>query len=197
MLDLGPTKVFIPLDKTVKSLQGKRDLILMKRDMLREYGVEISSESSRTTDPNASIIKRNSEILEPSFNSMFDYTNAYKKYTVYRKVPMLVTRSARLLAIDGVYIHIMPMSNKAKHVFDSGKTSSYHLKSVVACQQSSKDSSTFKLVVHSNAERDKRYDFEAESPKLAYEIVQTIRALKISVERPGTIKQSRRSRQVT
>lgn len=197
VLDLGPTKVFIPLDKTVKSLQGKRDLILMKRDMLREYGVEISSESSRTTDPNASIIKRNSEILEPSFNSMFDYTNAYKKYTVYRKVPMLVTRSARLLAIDGVYIHIMPMSNKAKHVFDSGKTSSYHLKSVVACQQSSKDSSTFKLVVHSNAERDKRYDFEAESPKLAYEIVQTIRALKISVERPGTIKQSRRSRQVT
>lgn len=108
----------------------------------------------------------------------------------------------------------MPMSNKAKHVFDSGKTSSYHLKSVVACQQSSKDSSTFKLVVHSNAERDKRYDFEAESPKLACEyitqggslhlshayideIVQTIRALKISVERPGTIKQSRRSRQVT
>lgn len=52
VLDLGPTKVFIPLDKTVKSLQGKRDLILMKRDMLREYGVEISSESSRTTDPN-------------------------------------------------------------------------------------------------------------------------------------------------
>lgn len=56
---------------------------------------------------------------------------------------------------------------KAKHVFDSGKTSSYHLKSVVACQQSSKNSATFKLVVHSGADRNKRYEFEAENPKLA------------------------------
>ena len=61
----------------------------------------------------------------------------------------------------------MPISHRAKHVFESGKTSSYHLKSVVACQQSSKNSSTFKLVVRGNAERNKRYDFEAESPKLA------------------------------
>ena len=61
----------------------------------------------------------------------------------------------------------MPISHRAKHVFESAKTSSYHLKSVVACQQSSKNSSTFKLVVRSNAERNKRYDFEAESAKLA------------------------------
>lgn len=187
----------IPLDRTVRSLQGKRDLILMKKNMLQNYGVEMSHGSGRTTDPNASILKRNSEVLEQSFNSMFDYTNAYRKYTVYRKVPMLVTRSARLLAIDGGYIHIIPMSNKAKHVFDSGKTSSYHLKSLVACQQSSKNSSTFKLVVHSNAERNKRYDFEAESPQIANEIVQTIRALKMAMDRPGSSKQSRRSRHVT
>ena len=107
----------------------------------------------------------------------------------------------------------MPMSNKAKHVFESGKTSSYHLKSVIACQQSNKNSSTFKLVVRGNAERNKRYDFEAENPKLAggcpvlvalsvtlmsfpAEIVQTIRSLKAAMERPGTIKQSRRSRHV-
>lgn len=56
---------------------------------------------------------------------------------------------------------------KAKHVFDSGKTSSYHLKSVVTCSQSSKNSATFKLIVHSGADRNKRYEFEAESPKLA------------------------------
>lgn len=64
---------------------------------------------------------------------------------------------------------IIPTVTKAKHVFDSGKTSSYHLKSVVACQQSSKSSATFKLVVHSGADRNKRYEFEAESPKLASE----------------------------
>ncbi|KZT68929.1 SIN1-domain-containing protein [Daedalea quercina L-15889] len=196
VLDFGTMKVYVPLDRTVKSLQGKRDLILMKRTMLQHHGVEMSTGSGRTTDPNASILKRQSEVIDTPFNSMFDPTNAYKKYTVYRKVPMLVTRSARLLAIDGGYLHIMPMSNKAKHVFESGKTSSYHLKSVVACQQSSKNSSTFKLVVRGNAERNKRYDFEAENPKLAAEIVQTIRSLKVAMERPGTIKQSRRSRHV-
>ena len=52
-------------------------------------------------------------------------------------------------------------------MFDSGKTSSYHLKSVVACQQSNKNSTTFKLVVHSGADRNKRYEFDAENPKLA------------------------------
>ncbi len=64
-------------------------------------------------------------------------------------------------------VQIIPTVTKAKHVFDSGKTSSYHLKSVVACQQSSKNSATFKLVVHSGADRNKRYEFEAENPKLA------------------------------
>ena len=100
---------------------------------------------------------------------------------------MLVTRSARLLAIDGGYIHvshapvmvvhladcfvqIMPQANKAKNVFESGKTASYDIKSIVACQQSSKNSATFKLVVHrGDTERNKRYEFEAESPKLAGE----------------------------
>jgi len=60
----------------------------------------------------------------------------------------------------------MPSSNKAKAVFDSGKTASYHIKSVVACQQSAKSSSSFKFIVHRDGGK-KRYDFEAESPKVA------------------------------
>ena len=64
----------------------------------------------------------------------------------------------------------MPQANKAKNVFDNGKTASYDIKSIVACQQSSKNSATFKLVVHrGDSERSKRYEFEAESPKLAGE----------------------------
>ena len=99
----------------------------------------------------------------------------------------MLARTERTLAIDGVYIHvccscvnfsvpvqltvlqIMPSTNRAKAVFDSGKTSSYHIKSVVGCQQSAKSSSIFKLVV----QRDsviKRYDYEAESPKLAGQV---------------------------
>lgn len=63
-------------------------------------------------------------------------------------------------------MQIMPSSNKARAVFDSGKTTSFHIKSVVTCQQSTKSSSIFKLVVQ-NDHRNKRYDFEAETPKLA------------------------------
>lgn len=44
-------KINIPLDRTVRSLQGKRELILIKKNMLREYGVEVR-ERKGTTDPN-------------------------------------------------------------------------------------------------------------------------------------------------
>lgn len=52
VLDLNPGMLYIPLDRTVKSLQGRRNLILVKRDMLQHYGVEVNSRSGRTTDPN-------------------------------------------------------------------------------------------------------------------------------------------------
>ncbi|KAL7284327.1 hypothetical protein ACG7TL_001613 [Trametes sanguinea] len=188
-------KMNIPLDRTVRSLQGQRDLILMKKNMLREFGVDVR-ERKGTTDPNASIFSTDVATQEQSLSQMFDLMNAYRKYTVYRKVPMLVARSARVLAIDGGYIHIIPTVTKAKHVFDSGKTSSYHLKSVVTCSQSSKNSATFKLIVHSGAERSKRYEFEAESPKLAAEIVTTIRVLKSAMEKPGGGKTSRRNTRI-
>ncbi|KAI0367218.1 SIN1-domain-containing protein [Pilatotrama ljubarskyi] len=195
VVEVGDVKMNIPLDRTVRSLQGKRELILMKKNMLSEYGVEVR-ERKGTTDPNASIFTADVATQEQSLSQMFELMNAYKKYTVYRKVPMLVARSARVLAIDGGYIHIIPTVTKAKHVFDSGKTSSYHLKSVVTCSQSSKNSATFKLIVHSGAERSKRYEFEAESPKLAAEIVSTIRLLKTAMERPAGGKASRRNTRI-
>ena len=109
----------------------------------------------------------------------------------------------------------MPSASKAKAVFDHGKTSSYHIKSIADCQQSQK-SSSFKLVLN-RASGNKRYDFEADTPKLAgkryvlplmmpfgllmticnvAEIVHTIRSLKTALERSGTMGRSRRSRQV-
>lgn len=73
----------------------------------------------------------------------------------------------------------MPSTNKAKAVFDhGGKTSSYHIKSIADCQQSQKSSALFKLVLN-RASGNKRYDFEAESPKLAGELSLT------SLERVG------------
>jgi SAPK-interacting protein 1 (Sin1), Pleckstrin-homology len=61
----------------------------------------------------------------------------------------------------------MPTANKAaKAVFDSGKTSSYHINSLYSCQSGKSSSSAFRLVVHRDG-GNKRYEFEAESPKLA------------------------------
>lgn len=106
----------------------------------------------------------------------------------------------------------MPSTNKAaKAVFDSGRTISYHIKTIVDCQQSLKTPHNFKLV-YSRAGGDKRYLFEAETPKVASkyrlnmivhftntstdEIVQTVKSLKAALERSSTVSKSRRSRHV-
>jgi hypothetical protein len=182
------------LDRTVASLGGRRELTLVKRSTLPQLGIEPESRSARTTDPNASISKRISEVPEMQLSAAADYATAYKKYTIYRKMPMLA-RQERTLAIDGVYIHIMPSTNKAKAVFDSGKTVSFHIKSIIQCQQSAKSSTLFKIVVQRDS-GSKRYDFEADTPKLANEIVQTLRMLKSHLDRSSTVNRLRRSKQV-
>ena len=62
----------------------------------------------------------------------------------------------------------MPSATRA--FLDSMKTSSYHIKTVIACVQSAKLSSNFKLVVCRDG-GNKRYDFEAESPMVAGEFL--------------------------
>ena len=49
------------------------------------------------------------------------------------------------------------------------KTTPYHIDSVVGCNQTSPSSSSFKLIVKRDG-GNKRYDFEAENPKLACEL---------------------------
>ncbi|KAJ7033204.1 stress-activated map kinase interacting protein 1-domain-containing protein [Mycena alexandri] len=185
------TRILIPLDRTVASLQGKRELVLIRRTMIDDNVVR---GTGKTTDPNASILKRMSDTPEVKFSSAIDYSNIYKQYTIFRKMPMLVAKQERTLAFDGLYIHILPTANKAtKAVFDSGKHASYHIRSIADCQQSTKSSAIFKLVV-GGAHGKKRYDYEAESAKHASEIVAQIWTLKSSVDRSSTIKSSRRSR---
>lgn len=53
VLDLKNQKLYIPLDRTVKSLQGNRDLMLIRKSMLQNYGVDMGKRNvGRTTDPN-------------------------------------------------------------------------------------------------------------------------------------------------
>jgi hypothetical protein len=47
----GNTAIMVPLDRTVASLQGNRELYLFKRNMLNTLGLNLSK-GIRTTDPN-------------------------------------------------------------------------------------------------------------------------------------------------
>ncbi|KAI5120675.1 hypothetical protein M0805_006964 [Coniferiporia weirii] len=188
-------KILVPLDRTVASLESNLQLVLVQRSSLPHYGFAMDGDrrTGRSIDPNASIYKRISEVQPKNKITDIDF-NVYKRYTVYRKLPMLVARTERTLAIDGDYIHIMPSANKARGVFDSGKTASYHIKSVAKCSQSA---ASFKIIFRRDV-GEKRYDFEAESARLAAEIVATIRGMRDGLERSGTIgKIRRRSKQVT
>ncbi|KAJ7649389.1 stress-activated map kinase interacting protein 1-domain-containing protein [Mycena polygramma] len=163
LLDTDNTRILIPLDRTVASLQGKRQLVLIRREMIDN---NVVNGTGKTTDPNAS------DTPEVKYSSAIDYSNVYKQYMIYRKMPMLVAKQERTLAFDGLYIHV---------VFDSSKHVSYHIRSIADWQQSTKSSAIFKLVI-GRASGKKRYDYEAESAKHA--------------KRSGTLKASRCSRAV-
>lgn len=53
---LADMSILIPLDRTVASLQGKRELLLVKRIMLPHMGADIVKGIGRTTDPNGKSI---------------------------------------------------------------------------------------------------------------------------------------------
>ena len=51
-LILNDLNILIYLDRTVASLEGKRELTLVKRSMLPQMGIEPETRAARTTDPN-------------------------------------------------------------------------------------------------------------------------------------------------
>ncbi|PWZ00991.1 hypothetical protein BCV70DRAFT_159603 [Testicularia cyperi] len=173
--------IVVPLDRTVESLQGNHDLALVRRSTLGALGgAGVLSGSS--TNPNASIFKRysaasdpNAPDNQPKYTKALDIAAAYKSYTVYRKSPMFGGRhNERSLTLDGDWLHIMPTDMKT-----FGKAASFHITSVVACKLSNKLVNGFKLVVSRDSPRDsKRYDFEADSARIAAEIVREINQLR-------------------
>jgi hypothetical protein len=54
--------VLILLDRTVASLEGKSDLVLVKRSMLPRYGITDTGRSMRTTDPNGNPLSKGSPL---------------------------------------------------------------------------------------------------------------------------------------
>ncbi|PKY14011.1 hypothetical protein RhiirB3_425926 [Rhizophagus irregularis] len=164
---IADTSTYLDLEKTVESVGNSQELALVKKP---------SPPSSPTTPKEQRQSKRRTlnEPPQPQYVSSNEYMSVYKKYTVNRKIPMFVGRHERVLAIDGDYIHIMP--SETRTMFESMKTSSYHITSVISCKISKKAQSSFKLEVYRDT-GTKTYDFEAESSKVATEICQKVKFL--------------------
>ncbi|RPA71623.1 SIN1-domain-containing protein [Ascobolus immersus RN42] len=99
----------------------------------------------------------------------------YQKFTVWRRQPMsFINRHERTLAIDGEYVHIMP--SDAKTLFETPKTTSLHISSIIGCKVSRKAPSNFKIAVLKSEPREiKSYDFEAVNAEQAAEIVTALK----------------------
>ncbi|KAI5991140.1 hypothetical protein EDD15DRAFT_2449123 [Pisolithus albus] len=182
-LILNDLNILIYLDRTVASLGGKCELTLVKRSMLPQLGIEPESRGTRTTDPNglhsppflsfglkvlmlgfpASIFKRISDVPEMLLGAAADYTTAYKST---EKPPCSRVKNARSPSTASTFTYV-PLSSYLMTILiaNRGKTVSFHVKSVVVCQQSQKSASLFKIIVQRDS-RNKRYDFEADTPNL-------------------------------
>ncbi|KAJ9103924.1 hypothetical protein QFC21_002387 [Naganishia friedmannii] len=167
---LGDLSMVLPLDRTVESLMGNVDLALVTKSWAEVKGLSTGGRNGerRGGDPSTSIFKRGSEQNKPRYGTNMDYESTYRKYKVQRKMP--IGKHERILAIDGDYIHVMPTDTRA--FFDSMKTSSFHATSITACKQYAKSPSSLRIVVWRDG-TEKRYEFEAESPRESGEIVIT------------------------
>ncbi|KAI5478231.1 stress activated MAP kinase interacting protein Sin1 [Pseudohyphozyma bogoriensis] len=176
--------IVVPLDRTVDSLkEGDGDssqtgiiLTLVRRPQVPALK---GKPSIGNTNPSASIFKRLSEPPQPKYQSASELNSAvassqYQRWFVQRKLPMPMGRHPRTIAIDGDYIHFMATDSRGH--FDGGRTSSFHISNIHECKVSRRAPNSFKLLVQKDRV-DKRYDFEAESPKQAQEIVAAVKGL--------------------
>ncbi|KAI9762202.1 MAG: hypothetical protein M4579_000525 [Chaenotheca gracillima] len=192
ILKVSGTNVVAPLDRTVESLGDRGDVDLVQRRFGNDGPMALTG-SPGSTPPNAPLLvtevrkhphkkgstnNSNSTMLHPlaQKQDLLGSSANYKKYTVWRKQPMsFMPTHERILAIDGEYLHIMPGETGKSTIFDSGaKTTTIHFSSIIGCKSSRKHQSNFRVVVFKERE-SKRYDFEAQNPAEAAEIVAEIK----------------------
>ncbi|GAA5900843.1 Avo1p [Sporobolomyces salmoneus] len=173
---LSDGEIVVPLDRTVKSLGDQRELVLVSRSQVGTVGLRRQRRNTENIDPSASIFTQVAEEpMTPRYQSASSQlTSTYQLYRVQRKLPMsLGGRHPRSIAIDGDYLHFMPSDGKDS----AGRTSSFHISLVQSCKVSRRSASSFKIVVQAKNRVDKRYDFEAENPGQANEIVEAIKTV--------------------
>ncbi|KAM3560943.1 hypothetical protein ARSEF4850_003431 [Beauveria asiatica] len=194
VLKLPGSGAVVMIDRPVSSIGNVSDLELYRRRFATDGPLTMAgSPSSASPRPGAATSLPESHMLRRANNKQRgagpmlgvhplarealkqdELSNEGYSYTVWRKQPMRLVLSERLLMIDGEYIHIKPASGgKALHDSTS-KTTTVHFSNVIGCKVARKHPTNFKLVVY-RATETKRYDFEARNADEAAEIVSELK----------------------
>ncbi|WBW74435.1 MAP kinase and TOR substrate adaptor Sin1 [Schizosaccharomyces osmophilus] len=179
-LRIADSNVTLPLDKTFQSIDGFPTLELVKKKMRDKKGpgLPVSTPSPEESTYNST----KKDYFPPAYNAAdIMSSNTYQEFIVWKRQPVsFMGRHERLLAIDGEYIHIMP--SESRNIFETPKTTSIHVGSIIICKQSKKSPCNFKLIISRNRET-KRYDFEVLSSLEAAVIVSRVRTLMSAIAR--------------
>ncbi|KAF2197945.1 hypothetical protein GQ43DRAFT_483723 [Delitschia confertaspora ATCC 74209] len=199
VLKVSGSTTVAPTDRTVEALGSRMDLDLIRRRFVGD-GIFGLAGSPGSSSPNAPLIistggatkkgkKADRTItavggisflnpLGPKHDALLGPSSYYRRYAVLRKQPMsFASSTARILALDNEYIHIMPgeTTSNTKALFEAqSKTTRVHFSSVVGSKVSKKHPKMFRVIVFKERET-KRYDFEAVSHEEAVEIVREIK----------------------
>lgn len=187
LLRVMGSNTIAPLDRTVEALGNITDLDLVRRRF--GAGPLALGGSPGSTSPNAPLQvdstsptavkkgKKSNQRMLPSLTQKQDLIGGYyRRYHVFRKQPMSFTASNhRILTFDNDYMHIMP-GETGKTASDT-KTRSINFNDVVGCKVSRRHPKSFRVVVlrGTDANEQKRYDFESRNTSEAVEIVDEIK----------------------
>ncbi|KAG5513556.1 hypothetical protein PMAC_000988 [Pneumocystis sp. 'macacae'] len=175
ILRIAETNTPLSNDCRVYDLKNQYKLELIERSyfMIPKFERFSNVERVGTTNERHKLKKmpenKNYVALDKTINNPYEASI----YFFYGACFMLLEHNERILAIDGDYIYIMPLEQKT--FFDTSKTLSIHISTIVNCKQTDK-LLTFNFTVMKSKEL-KRYDFEASSKAEASLIVSKINAL--------------------
>ncbi|WFD30610.1 Component of a membrane-bound complex containing the Tor2p kinase [Malassezia sp. CBS 17886] len=154
----------IRMDHPTASLHGHSDLALVERSSLPE---DTAAELQHACGGGGLVPE------QPRYTNAMDLISNYKAYSVTRRYPISVGRNERVITLDGEWVHIIRRPAEKRRY--QAHSTSYHVRSILACAQYPRTPNIFKLLVARDKVRDtKRYDFEAEDAGQAAEVVADI-----------------------
>ncbi|KAF2400593.1 hypothetical protein EJ06DRAFT_548608 [Trichodelitschia bisporula] len=192
VLKVSNSATVAPSDRTVEALGDRSELDLVRRRFIGDGNFGLSG-SPGSSSPNAPLLiapggtpkkgkkvgthplaQRNDALM------LFGSNSTYKRYYVVQKKQMSFSSStAKIMALEGEYMHVMPTSSEhhptATKFFETpGKVMTVHFSSVIGTKVSRRHPRMFRVVVYREREQ-KRYDFETQTSDEAQEIVSEIK----------------------